>query len=565
MAGKISKSDLAAMQAKIEAARAEEERLFAPPAAEENRPLDPAFVRACLHNEERGDGILFAHLHRDKYILVKNWGKSGTWLRWAGHHWEEDKKDNVHNAVENVAQVYHDYMLGLDAQIKTANDKLRAAEAAIKLAEENKDTPPVEISKLQGDKNKALSELSGIHGEQKKAKARIDKLRKMGGSVNCLEWSHRIGEQSLAILGEDIDCHPWLLACPNGVLDLRTAKFGPGRPRDYLMRSVAVPWQGIDCPCPTWDVFISDIHSGDQDIVAYLDRLFGYALTGHTTEHFIGFFLGEGRNGKGTMFEVLRYIMGELGWSVTPELILEQKYARSSAGPSPDLISLIGRRFIIASESDKNRRVSASQVKRLTGGDTISARAPHDRFETNISPTWKLFFYTNHVPPNIAQDFALQQRLVYLKYPLQFVDDPDPNDKLQRKKDKDLPDKLIAEASGILARYVRGCLQYQEMGGLHPPAKIKTDIEDLAKSQDAFQMFFADNVVEDDMHWIPFKKLYDAFADWYAEEIGDSDKYRPTKKAVSAWLDRRGFERKKPSGVATVYGIRLTTQAEALP
>jgi len=78
MAGeRVNPGDLAAMRAKIDAAREEEERLFQ---SEPDQPLDPEFVRSCLHNEERGDGILFSRLHRGKYIFVKNWGKAGRWF-----------------------------------------------------------------------------------------------------------------------------------------------------------------------------------------------------------------------------------------------------------------------------------------------------------------------------------------------------------------------------------------------------------------------------------------------------------------------------------------------------
>ena len=508
-------------------------------------------------------------MHKDQFVLVKNWGKSGKWLHWAGHHWEIDKYDLAHNAVDQVALAYQQYADDLKPQISEARAAHKQAEDAHRLAqaEQKKDdgTEPSPDMAMAIEVHKAASRLRSLTGEQKKASARVDKLRKMGGAANCLEWAHRIGDQSLAILGDNIDLHPWLLPCPNGVLDLRTAKFSPGRPSDYLLRAIPIEWQGLDCPCPTWDDFFAEIHQDDPEIIAYLDRLFGYSLTGLTTNHFIGFFLGDGRNGKGTMFETMRYLLGDLGWTITPELILEQKNARSSAGPSPDLMSLHGRRMVIASESDEHRRVSLQQVKRLTGGDTINARSPHDRDETNITPTWKLFFYTNHVPTNITRDFALQQRLVYLKYPLKYVDDPDPDDPNQRKKDPDLPAKLRAEASGILARLVRGCLQYQQMGGLYPPDKIRADIDELARSQDTFQMFFGDMVQRDPDGWVPFKTLYDQFAAWYADEIGGSEAHRPTKKAVSAWLEKRGFERRKPSGVATVYGLRLACTLEPQP
>lgn len=544
------------MQAEIAAAVQAEEELFEPAEAAPAE-IDLGFVRSCLYNEERGDGILFAHKHQDRLIMVKNWGKDGQWLYWDQHHWVEDKLDLAHNAVEEIAQEYHRLAVSLQEPITEAKRALAQAEAAIKTAAESEDKDHNHLKALSASKHQAAKKLGQLSAEHKKATTRVDKLRKMGGAVNCLNWATRIGSHSLSILGEHIDRNPWLLACANGVLDLRTAKFSPGRPRDYLLKSIAVDWLGLDTPCPTWDAFFAEIHQHDPEVIDFLYRLFGYALTGHTSEHFIGFFLGDGRNGKGTMFELLRYLMGDLGWSISPELILEQKNARSSAGPSPDLMSLHGRRIVIASESDENRRVSLERVKRLTGGDTINARAPHDRFETNITPTWKLFFYTNHVPSNIARDFAMRQRLVYLQYPLKFVDDPDPADPNQRRKNPELPGLLRDEASGILARLVRGCLEWQQMGGLHPPAKIRADIDDLAKHQDTFHMFFAESVRDDDQGWVTFKDLYDRFCTWYEDEVGSSDKYRPTKKAVSQWLEKRGYERRKPSGIATVYGITL--------
>jgi len=525
---------IAEMQEQLEAMRQAENMLFSDDQLQSSA-IDTAFIRSCLYNNERGDGILFAKVHQGKFVMVKNWGKSGTWLQWTGHHWKIDKKDEAHNAVEAVAQLY----LGESIKIK-------------KVCEDPK-TDKEERKKLDRERNLYLK--------------RVNKLRSVAGARNCLEWATRIGPLSLAIIGDDIDLHPWLLPCSNGVIDLRTAKFSPGRPSDYLLRAIPVEWQGIDHPCPTYDRFFDEIHLADQELIDYLDRLFGYTLTGLTTNHFIGVFLGEGRNGKGTLFETLRYIMGDLAWNISPELLIEQKNIRSSAGPSPDLISLQGRRMVIASECDDNRRISGQQVKRLTGGDTINARAPHDRDETNFDATWKIFFYSNYIPKGMASGFALADRLVYVQYPLKFVENPDPDDPTQRPRDPELPAKLKSEAAGILARLVRGCIAFQEMGGLHPPETIKAAVSQLQKSEDTFRQFFEEMVEPvldprdpkqlDQEARVAFKDLYGAFSTWYHDEVSEVDKYRPTKKAVSAWLEKHGYERRKPSGVATVYGIKL--------
>lgn len=556
----MSVDELRAMMDAV--AEAEAASLAEAPAAEP----DPGFVAECLRMEERGDGMLFAELHRGRFVCVENWGKAGVWLRWAGHHWEIDRRNLAHDAVEDVALAYQRLAAGLAELIAGARARLGAAENSLRsLAEGDADAVADAKTQAEADKSQCLSDLSGLNRRKKSALKRIDRLRRMSGATNCLSWAHKLGpERSLTILGDDIDTHPWLLACPNGVLDLRTGAFGPGRPDDYLLRSIAVPWEGLNTPCPTWDAFIEEIHQGDRDIIAYLDRLFGYCLTGRNTEHFIGCFLGEGRNGKGTMFEVLKEMMGDMGWSIQSEMLMENKNGRSSTGPSPDLFDLQGKRFVVASESDKNRRISLSMVKTLTGGDTINARRPFDTDGTNFRPTWKLFLYTNHVPTNITEDFAMQQRLIYIRYPLQFVDAPDPANPLQRRRDPDLPGKLRRELPGILARCVRGCLEWQRLGGLHPPESIRKSVDELAQKQNDLLAFFKDRCEFDPGAHERFCDLYAAFEEWWGEEVGGPERLRPSKKIMSAQLVKLGCERGKPGGVATVYGIRIkiTTDRE---
>ncbi|MCX5876627.1 MAG: phage/plasmid primase, P4 family, partial [Deltaproteobacteria bacterium] len=261
-----------------------------------------------------------------------------------------------------------------------------------------------------------------------------------------------------------------------------------------------------------------------------------------------------GRNGKGTMFETLKAIMGDLAWAVQPELILEQKNTRSSAGPSPDLVSLQGRRLVIASETDEGRRISGSKVKSLTGADTINARAPHDRFETNFTPTHKLFLYTNHIPKGLTRDYALYKRLLFINYPLKFVDNP--STEHERQRDPALPAKLMAEGPGILAWLVQGCLEWQEHG-LAPPDKLRADVDALRASEDTFQQFFTDRMADDKDSICLFKDIYTKFQAWYIEEIDENTRYIPSKIKISGWLEKRGYDKAKPSGQATFFGVGL--------
>jgi len=523
----IDQQALAEMRKKIDDARQVEEEILGLDTANDSPDdsgITPRFVAECFRLNERGDGLLFAAVHKNRLVYVK---KFTTWLYWAGNHWKLDEEDRYVNAVEEVAQYYESYA----ANLKDRIDELRRT-----------------------DHNAEAKILTAL---VTKYKHRINKLRSLKGARTCGDYAHRLGDQSLSIIGEELDQKPMLLACPNAVVNLATGEVVESLPDDYILNAVTTEWKGINEPCPEWEKFFATIHLDDEEIMRLVHAMLGYSTTGLRTEHFIGCFIGEGRNGKGTMFETLRSILGDLGWTISPELLLEQKFNRSSAGPSPDLFSLMGRRMVIASETDENARISASQVKRLTGGDTIKTRAPHDKHEINFKPSHKLFLYTNHAPQGLAKDYALYKRLLFIDYPLKFVENPKEAD--ERQRDANLPAKLEAEASGILAWLVRGALIWKAEGGLKPPAKVQARIDEIRLADDSILQFFTDVLqpADEDIS-LKFADVYTKFKEWYVGDNGPGEekmKWLPSKVKLSKWFTAKGHKIDKPGGKATIYGI----------
>ena len=110
---------------------------------------------------------------------------------------------------------------------------------------------------------------------------------------------------------EEFDADPYLLGVANGVVDLHTGEFRKARPGDLLRRTCNVEWQGIDTACPVWDAFVQEIVGEDADVAAFLQRVFGYALTGLSCEPLFVVLAGEGRNGKTVMVETLGKVCGD--------------------------------------------------------------------------------------------------------------------------------------------------------------------------------------------------------------------------------------------------------------
>lgn len=524
--GGVSESELELMRRRIDEARKIEEEMLGSEKEyeqEDSRGISPKFIAECFRLNERGDGLLFARAFKNKFVFVK---KVNLWLYWAGNHWRYDEEDRVIDAVDQVAQYFEEHA-----------DRIRQIQHDLRKDQD-----------LEGVK--VLSEVL------KRYKSRINRLRSLKGAKICAEYSHRIGEESLRIFPEALDKQPTLMAFKNCVVDMLSGRTVPSNPSDYIVNAVEHDWQGIDAPCPKWEKFFAEIHQNDPELISFVHRLLGYSATGLRTEHFYACFLGRGRNGKGTMFDTLRQLLGELAWNIDSGMLLEQKNQRKSAGPSPDLYSLIGRRMVIAAETDEGARVSMAEVKRLSGGDWIKTRAPHDRTEINFRPTHKILFHTNHPPSGMAKDYAMKQRLLYIEYPLSFVDNPtQPNERL---KDPHLPEELEAEASGICAWLVRGSIAYKIEGGLKPPAKIRAAVDERSKADDTVLAFFTEVLERTDVDQsLEFGMIYTKYVEWYKETISENSTYAVSKIKVSKWLVDNGCKTDKRGGKAIVYGVRL--------
>lgn len=565
----------------------EAEFLPQPPQADQTpEELTSAFVIECLANNERGDGTLYAQLHRDQVVFVK---KSQEWLAFKGHYWEQDIYDLHLRNVKGVAQMYLDEATGLKAPIQRLGDQLRGVEKEIKTADimiksagsalekaikandeagittasQDKTTAEQLLAEHETQKAHLTVELAGLTGTRKKLISRVDKLNGARGAENCVRWAHII-ENPLAISGDELDQHPLLLPCANGVVDLETGELRPGKPSDWLSKGTPIEYLGFDTPAPEWETFLRSMF--DDEIVEFQQELMGYCASGLTLEQFIAVHVGKGRNGKGVLFEMIEQAMGPLYWTVQAELLLDNKTSRSSSGASPDILALRGRRLAAASETDQGRRISAARVKELTGSDTLNARLLYDKADTNFRPTHKLHLRTNEVPGGLTKDFALRERLIYLKYKYMFVDDPeqkakeDPNNAdFYRLKDRGLKERLQKELPGILSWLVRGFAKWQKRGKLIIPESCIKDAEKLQMDEDLIGQFIAAQCegIDKDLR-NPMKPFYETFAWWFNENIDGRRDNCPSTKWFGKEMEKRGYRGPNAGGEAQIYGLKLT-------
>jgi putative DNA primase/helicase len=261
--------------------------------------IPPGFVHDCLHQNERGDGILYAYLQKGRFVYNNN---TGEMMEWAGHFWRMDKDEASMEAVEDVARVYEEEAYRLWDEIRNCTD-------------------PREQKRLEDI--------------QEVLRKRAAKLRSNRGVESCIKFAKRVRdpELKLTVDGNQFDARPWLLACKNGVIDLKTGKFRDGKQEEYISKACPVEFKDINEFSQKWEDAVKQIYNGDEEIVAYIQRLFGYGITGLTSEHIFPVFQGRGRNGKSMLIEVISHVLGPLVAPIRSEMLLAQPFGKNSSAP----------------------------------------------------------------------------------------------------------------------------------------------------------------------------------------------------------------------------------------
>ena len=199
------------------------------------------------------------------------------------------------------------------------------------------------------------------------------------------------------------DADPWLLNTPGCVIDLKTGDAHTHRLDEYCTKITATAPSG---DCPIWHEFLKRVMDGDADLIAFLQRVAGYNLTGITREHALFFLHGTGANGKSTFLNTIASTMGDYHTTSSAETFVA---SRTDRHPT-ELAALRGARLVTATEIEEGRRWAEARIKALTGGDPIAARfMRRDLFE--FTPQFKLMIAGNHKPQLRNVDEAFRRRL----------------------------------------------------------------------------------------------------------------------------------------------------------
>jgi putative DNA primase/helicase len=329
------------------------------------------------------------------------------------------------------------------------------------------------------------------------------------------------------------DRDEYLFNCSNCTVDIRSGIPHEHCPEDYITKISAVRFDP-NASYPRWDRFLSEIMSGEDDKLRFLQKTLGYGLTANTRFECMFFYYGETtRNGKGTLVESVLSVMGDYGITVRPESIM-QKSNQNSHSPSEDIARLAGIRFANISEPDKGIRLSGGQLKNMTGNDTLNARFLNEN-SFDFRPTFKMYINTNYLP--VITDMTLfgSGRIVIVPFNRHFTD---------AEQDKGLKEEFRKPEvqSAILNWLIEG-YRLLEKEGFTMPASVADAVASYYHDSNKSVQFMEDILIQDPTSEIRTSAVYEAYRTWCYENGCYAENARNFLSELRRYCDVR---RKRP-------------------
>jgi putative DNA primase/helicase len=360
-------------------------------------------------------------------------------------------------------------------------------------------------------------------------------------------------EARIAVAADVFDRDAWLLNVENGTVNLRTGALKKHDPADHITKLAPVAYDET-ATCPRFLRFLADVFRGNAELIRFVQKALGYALTGDVSFQVLFFLHGEGSNGKSTLVSVVLHVMGDYASPAAPEILLSRHGERHPT----EIADLFGKRLVTCVEVGKGRAFNEALLKWLTGGDRLKARMMRMDF-FDFAPTHKIFICANNKPRVRETDHAFWRRMRLVPFLVKFVDrapgatgEPGPGE-----KDEFLLDKLKAEAAGILRWMVEGCIALQTEG-LAPPKDVEAATEAYRQGEDVLGLFFDECCVLRADARVLKGQLYEAYVAW-AKHAGEG--VLPMREFRRSLVERGVTETRVHGGARCWVGVGLLDDA----
>ena len=271
---------------------------------------------------------------------------------------------------------------------------------------------------------------------------------------------------------------PKYIRFKNGVLDIETLELTPNNGTHLLLNEVPHDWNP-EAESELVDKTFGSIAQGDEAVIANLWEMFGLSLyRGHDVSRMI-LLQGSGANGKSTLLDMLKCLLGVDNCFSLPIHELGEKF---------QLVPAMGKLALIGDDiaSDFVNGKACAVMKKFVTGEAVN-----DQYKGGatfqFSPYATLIYSCNEIPRFADSTFGFERRIHPIPLTARFTPDSEGYDPCLKRK-------LCAEAciEYAIVRAVEALRGARERMGLTPNRLSERMRADILRDNDPAGGFIAE-------------------------------------------------------------------------
>jgi P4 family phage/plasmid primase-like protien len=378
--------------------------------------------------------------------------------------------------------------------------------------------------------------------------ARIKQIQKLIGNLKSRPFKQNVMKEAMEVFydrrfQDKLDQNPFTIGFKNGIYDLKSNEFRPGRPEDFISKVIPIEYKEYTMQDEEVQNVISFLTKvfPDPELRKYFLDTYSDIFVGGNNQKKVYIWTGEGDNGKSITQMFFDEMLGQLSIKFNTQYFTGKKVASGSANPelaraAPPV------RSVTMEEPDADESLNIGELKKLSGGDKFWAR---DLFEKGkktreVTPMFMLTFICNKLPKLKFSDKATWNRLRVICFESTFVEPGDPcpitfEEQMKHKRfpmDKDLKHKI----PGMVPAFAWYLLEWRKTVTVRTePIKVREATELYRLQNDIYRQFIEECIIEDDVV-LTLTELYAQFKEWYKE--GWPNNTLPIKNEVKDYFEK---------------------------
>ena len=416
---------------------------------------------------------------------------SKVWFQFVNHRWEEIEEGVTlrERISEEISQRYTDIGKELFVQMSNCQDKAEEA----------------------------------MH------QARLKQVQKIISNLKSAPYKNNIMKECMEVFydrrfRQKLDTNPYLICFKNGVYDLKLNIFRPGRPEDFISKTMPIEYKEFN----DTDEEVLEVHNflekvfPDISVRKYFTDVASDVFVGGNHQKQVYFWTGDGDNGKSVTQSIFEKMFGELAIKFSTTLITGKKTSTGTANPELARAGN-GVRWATLEEPDGDEQINIGTMKSLSGNDSYWAR---DLFEKGkatkeIVPMFKLVFICNKLPKLKYSDKATWNRIRVIPFESTFVrpgeDCPETYEEQLLQKRFPMDKQFSKKIPALVEAFAWFLLKHRQKITVRiEPEKVMSATAIYRRQNDVYRQFIEECIIEDNSY-ISLIELYAQFKDWHKE------------------------------------------------